>query len=133
MVSVVLLVHLDPPWSAISGVWLHKVDQAGSRWTRSGPGALAGPWCWVVDQWCSGLQWSTKKPFPDTISDQSDMAKRVGNGGNRPPPPQQGVLGAPGGEDSDDDKEGSRKGRRNERPARISRRPEDDDNDDKED
>ena len=56
---VVLLVHLDPPWSAISGGWLHKVDQVGSRWTRSEPGAPAGPWCWVVDQWCSGPLWST--------------------------------------------------------------------------
>ena len=43
MVPVVRLVHLDPPWSAISGVWLHEVDQAGSRWTRSGPGARAEP------------------------------------------------------------------------------------------
>ena len=65
MVPVVPLVHLDPPWSAISGVWLHEVDQAGSRWTRSGPGAPAGPWCRVVDQRRSGPPWSTKKHFPD--------------------------------------------------------------------
>ena len=63
MVPVVPLVHLDPPLSAISGMWLHKVDQAGSRWTRSGPGAPAGPWCWVVDQGRSGPPWSTKKNF----------------------------------------------------------------------
>ena len=67
MVPVVPLVHLDPPWSAISGVWLHKVDQAGSRWTRSGPGAPAGPWCLVVDQGCSGPPWSTQKHFPDVV------------------------------------------------------------------
>ena len=45
MVLVVLLVHLNSPWSAISGVWLHEVDKAGLRWTRSGPAAQAGPWC----------------------------------------------------------------------------------------
>ena len=67
MVPLVPLVQLDPPWSAISRVWLHKVDQAGSRWTRSGPGARAGPWCWVVDQGCSGPPWSTKKHFPNVV------------------------------------------------------------------
>src|ERR1700761_932508 len=65
MVPVVPLVHLDPPWTAISRVWLHEVDQARSRWSRGGLGALAGPWCWVVDQEHSGPPWSTKKLFPD--------------------------------------------------------------------
>ena len=65
MVPVVPLVHLDPPWTAISGVWLHEVVQAGSRWSRGGPGAPAGPWCWVLDQEHSGPLWSTKTLFPD--------------------------------------------------------------------
>src|ERR1700760_2390120 len=65
MVPVIPLVHLDPSWTAISGVWLHEVVQAGSRWSRGGPGAPAGPWCWVVDQERSGPPWSTKKLFPD--------------------------------------------------------------------
>ena len=65
MVLVVLLVHHNPPWSTISGVWLHEVNQAGSRWTRSRPGARAGPWCWVVDQERSGPPWSAQKHFPD--------------------------------------------------------------------
>ena len=67
MVPVVLLVHLDAPWSAICEVWLHEVDQAGSWWTRSGPGAQAGPWCWVVDKERSGplAPWSTENHFPD--------------------------------------------------------------------
>ena len=67
MVPMVLLVLLDPPWSAISGVWLHEVDQAESRWTRSGPGTRAGPWCCVVDQGCSEPVLSTKKHFPDVF------------------------------------------------------------------
>ena len=49
----------DPPSFTISRVWLHEVDQAGSRWPRNGPGACAGLWCLVVDQWCSGPPWST--------------------------------------------------------------------------
>src|ERR1700760_4898753 len=65
MVPVIPLVHLDPPWTAISGVWLHEVVQAGSRWSRGGPGAPTGPWCWVVDQERPGPPWSTKKLFPD--------------------------------------------------------------------
>ena len=67
MVPVVLLVHLDPPWTAISRVWLHEVDQAGSRWSTGGPGAQAGPWCWVVDQERSGPLWSIKKLFADAM------------------------------------------------------------------
>ena len=74
MVPVVPLVHLDPPWTAISGVWLHEVVQAGSRWSRGGPGAPAGPWCWVVDQERSGPLWSTKKLFPDVAPEfQNDF------------------------------------------------------------
>ena len=87
MVPVVPLVHLDPPWSAISGVWLHEVDQARSRWTRSGPGALAGPWCWVVDQGCSGPPWSTKKHFPDIAGYRDCTA--------RPVPPPRNAPDAP--------------------------------------
>ena len=65
MVPLVPMVHLDSPWSAISGVWLHKVDQAGPRWPRSGPGELAEPWSWVLNQERSGPPWLSKKHFPD--------------------------------------------------------------------
>ena len=65
MVPAVLLVHLYPPWAVISGVWLHEVDQAGSRWTRSGPGVPAGPWCWVVASAKTGLTSCGKNSRPD--------------------------------------------------------------------
>ena len=62
MVPLVPLVHLDPPWTAIFGVWLHEVVQAGSRWSRGGPETPAGPCIRkkvLVDQGGPERSWST--------------------------------------------------------------------------
>jgi len=59
MVPLVLLVHLDPPWSTFSvkfqKVWIRK--------DRSGPGGPQGPQPPLVDQERSGPPWTTLRHF----------------------------------------------------------------------
>jgi len=61
MVSLVLLVHPDPPWSTFSV----KFQKVWIRMDWSAPGAPRGPQPPLVDQEHSGPPWTTLRHFPD--------------------------------------------------------------------
>ena len=61
MVPLVLLVHLDPPWSTFSV----KFEKVWIRMDWSGPGGPWGPQPPLLDQERSGPPWTTLRHFPD--------------------------------------------------------------------
>jgi len=61
MVSMVPLVHPDPPWSTFS----LKSQKVWIRMDRRGPGGPRGPQPPMVDQECSGPPWTTLRHFSD--------------------------------------------------------------------
>jgi len=63
MVPLVLLVHIDPPWSTFSV----KFEKVWIRMDRSGPGGPRGPQPPLVDQERSGPPWTTLRHFPEAL------------------------------------------------------------------